>query len=353
VKAICDKRALYEALDKARLCLSKSLPILSCFRVDAHRGSLCFTATNLEQTIETWCEAEVEGYDKSFCVLGEKFSSIVKELPEDKVELSLGKTFHIKSGKARFSLATMDVEEFPEVNIPEFKDKIDLVNFVYCLEKVSFCTAQKYGREVLRSVLVGKHIVATDGKRLAYMPCIWEEKDIIVPSDFVALLRKVVEDLEGEYAVDESRFAVRLNDAVVMTQLVDGRFPDWKGVLPKKDELDKVYVINRETFIKAIKRVSLMSEKETRIVRLKFGGGKLTLCSFSADGQGEEEIEVEGDAELEIGFNAVYLLEGLRACEGEEVKMICKDSVSPTLFEQKDNAEWGYILMPVQLREES
>jgi len=352
MKAICDKKTLCEALGKARLCLSKSLPILSCFRVDAYRGSLCFTATNLEQTIETWCEAEVEGYDKRFCVPGEKFSSIVKELPEDEFELSLEKSLCIKSGKAKFSLAVVDVEEFPEVNIPEFKDKIDLVNFIYCLKKVSFCTAQEYEREILKGVLVGKHIVATDGRRLAYTPCMWEKEDIIVPSAFVNLLEKVAEGWEGEYAVDESRFTVRTNDAVVMTQLVDGKFPDWKGVLPKKDELDKVYVVSRETLMKAIKRVSLMSEKETRIVRLKFGGGKLSLHSYCTDGQGEEEIEVEGNAELEIGFNAVYLLEGLKACEGEEVRMMCKDSVSPALFEQKDNPEWGYLLMPVKLREE-
>lgn len=352
MKAICEKEKLYKALSKVRLCLSDSLPVLSYIKVEAGNSYLFFTTTNLEQTIRTECEAEIEGEKKDFCVPGKRFFSVIKELPDSRVELSLEKTLRIKSGKARFSLAVMDGKEFPEVKIPEFKDKIDLANFIYRLRKVSFCVAQEYEREVLRSILVGKHIVATDGKRLAYMSCMWGEEDIVVPSVFVDLLGKLAEGWKEEYAVDKSRFAVRFNDAIVMTQLVDEKFPNWKGVLPNKDELDKVYVVNRETLIKAIKRVSLMSEKETRIVRLKFGGGELIIRSFCADGQGEEEIEVEGEAELEIGFNAVYLLEGLRACEGEEVKMMCKDSVSPVLFEQKDNTDWRYLLMPVQLREE-
>lgn len=352
MKAICNKKVLCEALGKAKLCLSKGLSILSYFRVDAFKNSLCFTATNLEETIEAWCEAEVEGYDKSFCISGEKLFSIVKKLPEDEVGLSLERVLCVKSGKARFSLTIMDVEEFPEIDIPEFKDKIDLVNFIHCLNRVSFCAAQGYERETLKSVLLGKHIVATDGRRLAYMPYRWGGESIIIPSAFVNLLEKVVGDWEGEYAVYGNRFALRFGNTILMTQLVDGKFPDWESVLPNKDKLDKVYVINKENFERAIKRVSLMSEKETRLVRLKFSGGKLLLHSHCADGQGEEEIEVEGDKEFEIGFNAVYLLEGLKRVNSEKLVIKCEGSMHSALFEPQDNTGWRYLIMPVRLREE-
>jgi len=154
------------------------------------------------------------------------------------------------------------------------------------------------------------------------------------------------------YAVDNSRLALKVGDTICMTQLVDGKFPDWKSILPDEDKLDKVYVIDREAFEEAIKRVSLMSTKETRLVKLRFGGGKLFLFSQCVDGEGEEEIDIEGDKEFNVSFNAAYLLEGLKQVDSEKLVMRYESPVHPALFEPQDDTGWRYLLMPVQLREE-
>jgi len=354
MKAICERKSLCEALDKTRLCLSKTLPILSYIRVGPQDSCLFFTATNLEQTIRTKCKAEIEGEKKDFCIPGEKFFSIVKELSSNRVELFLGKTLQVRSGRSKFSLTIGDVEEFPKVDIPKFKERIDLLGFIRRLKKVFFCTARKdYSREVLMSILVGKYIVATDGSRLACIPDKeWKEKDIIIPQNFVSILEKIGENQEGMYTVDDNRFIVKFGDTICMTQLTDGKFPDWKDIMPKKEDMDKVYILDKNAFERAVRRVSLMSEKETRIVRLSFRDNRLFLSSFSAEGMGEEEVEVEGDKELEIGFNAVYLLEGLKRVDGEKVVMTCEGPTHPVLFEPQDNTEWKYLLMPVVLKEE-
>jgi DNA polymerase-3 subunit beta len=167
----------------------------------------------------------------------------------------------------------------------------------------------------------------------------------------VAEIQKLVDDGTEEVRVELSSAKVRLTFAGVTltSKLIDGTFPDYQRVIPTGN--DKRLVVDRESFSKAVDRVSTISSERGRAVKLAITDGRLTLSVNNPDsGSAQEEVEVDYESSaLDIGFNARYLLDITSQLEGENATFMLADPGSPTLIQDREGASALYVLMPMRV----
>jgi DNA polymerase-3 subunit beta len=174
---------------------------------------------------------------------------------------------------------------------------------------------------------------------------------IIVPRKTIQELRKLLEAGEGDVEVSLSDTKIRFvyGNAVLVSKLIDGNFPDYERVIPSANE--KLMEIDCKPFKDAVDRVSVISSEKSRAVKLQLESGRLTLSAGGGDqGSAQEEIDVTYSASpIEIGFNSRYLLEMMMQIEGDTVQFLLNDGNSPALV--RDTADVGalYVIMPMRI----
>jgi len=218
----------------------------------------------------------------------------------------------------------------------------------YYLNGIYLHAADKDGMKVLRAV-------ATDGHRLARfeMPLpegAAEMPGIILPRKAVAEIRKLVEEAGDSIKIELSESKIRFSfDHIVLTsKLIDGTFPDYQRVIPQGN--DKVVEVNPKLFSSAIDRVSTISDGKSRAVKITFEGKTMTLSANSPEaGSATEDLEVNGNDNMEIGFNARYLMDITSQIEGDGCRLTLADSASPTIIEDIGDAASLYVLMPLRV----
>jgi DNA polymerase-3 subunit beta len=174
---------------------------------------------------------------------------------------------------------------------------------------------------------------------------------VIVPRKTVIEVQRLIEDTEGDVAVELSSSKIRfsIGRVVLTSKLIDGTFPDYQRVIPSGN--DKELVVDKKDFEAAVDRVSTVSSERGRAVKLSLSGGKLILSVTNPDsGSATEEIEVEYDADpIDIGFNSRYLLDIAAQLDGEVAVLKLADPGSPTLIQDKDAKGALYVLMPMRV----
>jgi DNA polymerase-3 subunit beta len=273
----------------------------------------------------------------------------------------------IRSGRSRFMLQALPESDFPDLAAGDLPHRFTLSasDLKRLIEKTQFAISTEETRYYLNGIYlhtldVGGSLmmraVATDGHRLARVELAAPTGSegmpgVIVPRKAVAEIVKLVEDGSENVTVELSSAKVRLTfDGVVLTsKLIDGTFPDYQRVIPAGN--DKILVVERGDFAKAVDRVSTISSERGRAVKLALGDGRLTLTVNNPDsGSATEEIEVDYDsAPIDIGFNARYLLDILHQIEGDLVEVHLADAAAPTLLRENDKAPALYVLMPMRV----
>src|SRR5215210_7164409 len=347
-----------------------TIPILANVLIKADRSTLSFKATDLDLEITETIAAEVAP-GGSTTVPAHMFYEIVRKLPDGSqivLESSGDRAaLGIRAGRSRFTLQTLPESDFPDLAAGEMthsfalgaadlKRLIEKTQFAisteetrYYLNGIFFHTLDVSGTTVLRAV-------ATDGHRLARVempapPGSEGMPGVIIPRKAVAEIVKLVEDGSETVTVELSPAKVRLTfDGVVLTsKLIDGTFPDYQRVIPAGN--DKVLVVERADFSKAVDRVSTISSERGRAVKLALNDGRLTLTVNNPDsGSATEEIEVDYDATpIDIGFNARYLLDITAQLDGDTALFKLADPGSPTIVQDREGASALYVLMPMRV----
>ncbi len=341
----------------------QTMPILSNVLLQIRDDNLSVTATDLE--VELVADAAVTAtMGGEITVSGRKLLDICRALPDGAtVEISAaGEKLNVRSGRSKFTLATLPAAEFPTIEDIKASQSISVSqgSLSQLIEKTHFSMAQQDVRYYLNGLLVetagGKlRAVATDGHRLALSDATVDdaglsEQQVIVPRKGVLELQRL---LSGEGQIDielgASHIRIQLDGIRFTSKLIDGRFPEYERVIPK--ESSTVVTADKASFRSALQRTAILSNEKYRGIRLIIRKGGMVIQAHNPEQEeAEEELEVDyqGD-DIEIGFNVNYLLDALSAVEGDNIVLSVLDSNSSCLLRDPESDASKYVVMPMRL----
>jgi DNA polymerase-3 subunit beta len=341
----------------------QTMPILSNVLLVARGDELAVTATDLEVELVAQAEVSVETGGE-ITVSGRKLLDICRALPDGaSIDISVsGEKLVVRSGKSKFSLATLPAAEFPTVEDIKAGQSIRVEQGVLgrLIEKTHFSMAQQDVRYYLNGMLVetgGKYLraVATDGHRLALCEAVLDggelaEQQVIVPRKGVLeLQRLLVGDGAVELELGANHVRIQLDGIRFTSKLIDGRFPEYERVIPK--ESSNQLQAEKEGFRGALQRAAILSNEKYRGIRLVIRDSAVVIQAHNPEQEeAEEELEVNYSGEdIEIGFNVNYLLDALGAIDGDELLMSVQDSNSSCLIRQPGSDDSKFVVMPMRL----
>ncbi|MDR0549189.1 MAG: DNA polymerase III subunit beta [Deltaproteobacteria bacterium] len=341
-----------------------SLPVLAYFLVEAIEDRLVITASDLETTIRETCPAVVYSPGK-LTVPAKQFHSVVRAVNGDSINLKEGEqlTLELVVGQFRTTFLGLSVENFPKlVDISEMTFReLPAENLRLAIDKVIYSVAgrgERYNLSgvymVLEEVEDKKSIrfVTSDSKRLNISTVLDNAGDfeldrgVILSKKGVQELRKVAEEVEFiEIAVSFSCVVAKTRTSVLQFQLLEGGFPDYRGVIPVNH--DREAKIDRKRFLETLKRVALISDDQARVGKFEFSRGRLTInLENPSIGQTEESLPIDYDGDdLTTGFNVFFFIESLSVLASDLVSLVFTDSkVSFLLTATEDPGYFGIIM---------
>jgi DNA polymerase-3 subunit beta len=343
----------------------QTLPVLANLLVSAKDGVLSITGTDLEVelvAVEDQVDIQQEG---EITIPARKIADIWRALPDDAnvvVEVS-GDRATVRSGRSRFTLATLPAEDFPKVESGPDDVEFKLAQSALrdLLEQVSFSMAQQDVRYFLNGMLLEvspQHLrtVATDGHRLAMCTLDGtgagsERVQAIVPRKGVLELSRLLDDGDEEVLVQLGGNHLRVTQGsfTLTTKLVDGKFPDYEKVVPK--DLGRTVTGDRGALKQAFQRASILSNEKYRGVRMIIDGELMTIQANNPEQEeAEEQVAVAYDGDrMEMGFNVSYLQDVLSALDTEQVQFSVSDANSSALIEGLGKDDAVYVVMPMRL----
>ena len=341
-----------------------TLPILSNVLLENTRGQTNFLATDLEIQINT-VGPQSEAEDFRITTNAKKLQDILRALPEGSlVALDWAQNrLTLKAGKSRFNLQTLPAEDFPLMSVGEDVSaafSLPQEAFKNMLSQVQYSMAVQDIRYYLNGLLMQAEgdqlrLVATDGHRLAYSSTTIDadlpKSEIILPRKTVLELFKLLnqpnEPITIELLNNQVRF--RCNDTVIVSKIVDGKFPDFNRVIPLDN--DKIFLVGRTQLLGALERAAILANEKFRGVRLQLNPGVMrVLCSNNEQEEAQEGLEIayQGN-ELEVGFNISYLMDVLRNVHADDLQLAFGDANRSTLFTIPDNPNFKYLVMPMRI----
>jgi DNA polymerase-3 subunit beta len=344
-----------------------SIQTLSGVRLSAEDGSVELQATDMEIGIRVKVAADVETTGNPVVVPGRLLLDVVRSLPNDDLSLeyhSERQDVEVVSGSARFQLRTLPSEDFPKLPTGEgatSRLQVPAPAFIETVARVGRAASRDEARPHLTGVLVHAggtelRMVATDSYRLAVKETKLEsaldgELEVNVPVRALQELTRVAA-ADGaeqiEVAALENQVVFTAGDVVLSSRLIEGRFPNYKQLLPETYEHE--LRLSRAELLDVVKRISLLAQKNAPL-RMKFEDGALEVSAETPDiGEARESIPAPFKGEpLEIGFNPEFFQDGLDSAETEELILKLISPHRPGLIQSGDNGGFIYLVMPVRL----
>ncbi len=352
-----------------------TVPILGHVLIEPEAQSIRLAATDLEVGISTQVPCK-SGKEKSLTLNARKLFEIVRETEGDEFSItSLDNDWvELKCGRSRFKMMGLDPRSFPAMPSQSTKADgpkksvkaaltISAAVLATMIDKTIFSVSPDEARYNLSGVYLEAHdagkarMVATDGHRLSMIdrvvPGFSMEGGTIIPRKGLTELRKLLDqggESEVKLLLDGQLASLKRGPTEVSMRLVEGEFPDSRGVVPKQT---KYHIkVGRDALQASIKRAAIFSNERYHGVKLALAAGALTVSSTSPEmGEASETIDVEyrGD-EFSVGFNAAYLLQALAVIPAEsEIDLGLSDEASPGLLRTPSDSEFSYVVMPMRL----
>jgi len=347
-----------------------TIPILSNVLIEASGESLTLTATDLELGFRCEAPAKVKSHGAG-TIPAKKLLDYVKLLPDSEVQVKIGENHWaaLTCGRSRTRIAGMSRESFPELpEMPAPLARIPVGLLASMIAKTIFAISAEESRFTLNGALLqfkGDTIamVATDGHRLAMV----EATNPLAEGDANSkslLPRKAMNELQKlaaeapdreaavEFAADDNHLFFRLGSRLLISRKLTGNFPDYERVLPKSHSHN--VEISREELRAAIERVAQFSDERSRAIKVRFAENEAIVhSSVSESGESEENLPVEYTGPtVEIGFNAHYLVDFLRAVSEPTVAFQFKDAQSAGEMRPAGEGvdyNYRYVVMPMRI----
>ena len=367
MKLTIDRMSLLRPLGHVQSVVERrnTIPILANVVLRAEEGELSLTATDMDMDIatEVGCSVMTAG---TTTLSAHLLYDIARKLPDGaEVEIAVNDGHAmVSAGRSSFRLPTLPVEDFPAISSNELpvnfsltaadmRDLIDTTRFAISTEETRYYLNGIYIHKAESGELCA---VATDGHRLAMtrqaLPSgAAQMPSIILPRKAVSELRKLLDDFDGDVLIglSETRAEFRFGVVRLTSKLIDGTFPDYTRVIPVGN--DRIMQVDVSAFSAAVDRVSTIASEKSRSVKMGLRSGVLTLSASNTDASSAtEELEVSYDGpEMEIGFNARYLLDIAGQVNSDMIEFALADQGSPSLVRAPGDEASLFVLMPMRV----
>ena len=369
MKLSIEKNVLLEKLNLVQGIAERraTMPILSHILFKCSESRVNITATDLETTLSTWAEAEIEknGNVSGMAIPARKLYEIIKELPEGTIEIEEIKNnwIELKTSSGNYKIAGLPGDDFPI--LPEIQTDDFFTIDTGILDELISKTIYSVSPDDLRRNLAGIYfektengslrLVATDGHRLSLAEKKTDEdvvlkSNVLVPRKAVSELRKLLKQLKSiKIGYEKNFFITTGEDLVLFSRIIDADFPDYKQVIPENSEIE--IILSRDVFLSALKRVCVFSSEKTKSVKLNLENNSITLTSVSPDvGEAKESFNVDYQGEpKEVGFNGNYIIDVLETMSESEIKFLLTDELSPTVLKPAENDNYISVVMPMRI----
>ncbi len=375
MKVVVNQQHLAHGLSIVSRAVSprSTLPVLANILVATDEGGrLRLSATNLELGITTWIPATI-GEEGLTTVPARTFQDLVNILPAEAVNLELNEktqTLNVKCGTSVTDIKGIDAQEFPPIPVPELSGAVELnvADFKEMIQQVAFAASTDEARPVLQGVMLNitegeVTLAATDGFRISVRKAaltspVSQPVAAIIPARALSELARIAAD--GEQAVSmvipqgRGQVIFHLKDAELVSQLIEGNFPDYKVIIPRAFKTRTI--LNSSHFLEACKQVEIIAREGNNVVRLSLipaegGPGTLELKAQTEE-TGVSEVKVDATiegSELVIAFNVKYLREVLDVIHTPNVSLETNANNTPGLIKPVGNDDFLHVIMPMHL----
>ncbi len=351
-----------------------TLPVLGNVLIATDEGRLRLSATNLELGITCWIGAQIEE-EGSTTAPTRTFADLVNTLQGDKVHLALDtatQSLHVQSGASEADIKCIDAQEFPPQPVPDFEDAIHInaAEFRTMIQQVAFAASSDETRPVLMGVLLkveGDQIImaAADGFRLSVRKARLaasapEAITAIIPARALNELARVAGDGESDIAMvipkNRGQAIFRVRNVEVVTQLIDGTFPDYDQIIPRSYRSRTI--VATAALLKACKQAEIFAREGSNVARLDIKPGTSDMAPSQIDisavaeetGQNETVVEATVDGEgLLIAFNVRYLREVLEVIKTPNVALETTAPNAPGVIRPVGDEDFVHVIMPMHL----
>ncbi len=365
------KKTIFKSLTHLQSIVDKrnALPILSNILIEAKNNELTMSSTDMDISIKETinCKVIEEG---ATTINAQLIYDIIKKLhDESSIEIisNDSKILTLRSGVSKFSLACLPKEEFPLIESKINGNKIitKAENIFNLIDKTKFAISNEETRYFLNGLYFSINneneksmltFVGTDGHRLAKFSISNSSKSddvngVIIPKKTINELYKLLsensEDIEIQ--VTSNKIIFNIGKLIFISKLIDGTFPDYKRVIPKNN--NEILSVNRLNLLSAVDRVSTIVNEKSPVIKFKLLRDLINLSTFNNDNSSAtEDIEAKFEGkEIEIGFNAKYVMDILDNLSENEIQISFMDNSSPIIAKEKSNPDLIYVLMPMRV----
>ncbi len=349
-----------------------TLPVLANVLLSTDENRLKLSATNLEIVVTCWIGAKVDE-EGATTVPARTFNDLVGALPQEQVHMTLNKgteTLHISCARTEANIKCIDAQEFPLVPEPEEEGRIrlDAPKFKEMINQVTFAAATDDARPTLTGIYThfeGDTITmaATDGFRLSrrtaqFPGYIEKPRTVIIPARALDELARVMSDDVEELFVmmpeNRNQIIFDLETILLVSQLIDGNFPDFQSVIPKRRKTRTV--LNTASLLKACKTADIFAREASHTARIHIEPGDQRSAGFATisatsvetgDNEAQVDADVDGDP-VELNFNVKYLTDVLTVVGTPQVALETTSSVEPGVVKSVGTDDFLHIIMPMQ-----
>ncbi|TCP96583.1 DNA polymerase III beta subunit [Cricetibacter osteomyelitidis] len=341
-----------------------NIPVLNNVLLNIDNGVLTITGTDLEVELSTRTQLVSASDNGSYTIPAKKFLDICRSLPD---EAEINVSFEddralIKSGRSKFNLTTLPAQEYPNLENwqSEVEFSIEQVTLRRLIEATQFSMANQDARYFLNGMKFETEgnllrTVATDGHRLAVCTIPLDQDlqnySVILPRKGVLELVRLLEANEqpATLQIGTNNLRVQLGNITFTSKLIDGRFPDYRRVLPR--DASQILEADWNALKQAFVRMAILSSERFRSVRLILEQNQLKITATNPEQEeGEEIVDVSYNGNpMEVGFNVSYILDVLNALKCSQVRMRLTDSSSSCLIEDCEDPSAEYVIMPMRL----
>lgn len=372
---IMRERLLNGLSDVMKAVSSKTtIPILTGIKLEISEQGLRLTGSDSDITIQTFIPTEENGEqvirvieEGSIVLQARVFNEIVRKLPTNDVEIEVNDSYqtHIRSGKSEFHLIGLEASEYPL--LPEIQDDREFIIPADLLKSIVRETVFAVSSSESRPVLTGVHwevkngeliCVATDSHRLARRKTVLEqlpegEYSVVIPGKSLNELSKIIGDSSSpvHIVMTQQQVLFKTEDVLFYSRLLEGNYPDTSRLIP--NEYKTTVTMNGKALLQAIDRASLLAREErNNIVRFTSLEGNVVEISSSSPevGKVEEEIQaasIEGE-DLKISFSAKYMMDALKAIEGQDVVVQFTGAMRPFILKSLHDDSILQLILPVR-----